>query len=112
MLAPGGFREGTLVKLRYRHVKHDMDAGIIPIHIHIEAEITKGKYHDYDTFVGIEAAEYLKLYFEDRRKGSLDGKVPPEEITDKSPLIRDSRSRTPRPIGEKQLYKLLHNLLL
>src|SRR4030067_2501403 len=46
MLALGGFRIGTLVKLQYRHVKRDLEKGIIPIHIHVEAEITKGKYHD------------------------------------------------------------------
>ena len=41
MLALGGFREGTLLKLKYRHVRDDLEKGITPIHIHIEAEITK-----------------------------------------------------------------------
>lgn len=109
-LALGGFREGTLPKLRYRHVKHDLEAGIVPLHVHIEAEITKGKYHDYDTYLGSEAVEYLKPYLESRRRGSPDGKIPPEEITDDSPLIRDSRSKVPKPIGEKQIYQLIHNL--
>ncbi len=110
MLALGSFREGTLVKLRYRHVKHDLEAGVIPVHIHIESEITKGRYHDYDTFLGAEAVEFLKFYLDDRRKGSPDGKIPPEEIHDDSPLIRDTRFKSPRPIGEKQIYKLIHNL--
>jgi hypothetical protein len=43
MLALGGFREGTLVKLQYRHVKQELEKGITPIHIHVEAEITKRK---------------------------------------------------------------------
>jgi hypothetical protein len=55
-LALGAFREETFTKLTYRHVKEDLEAGITPIHLHIEAEITKGKYHDYDTFLGSEAA--------------------------------------------------------
>ena len=110
MLALGGFREGTLVRLQYRHVQRDLETGVVPIHIHIEAEITKGKYHDYDTFIGPEATEYLKLYLEDRRKGSPDGKMPPEDITGVSPLIRDSHLQIPKPIGEKQVYKLVHNL--
>lgn len=110
MPALGGFREGTLVKLQYRHAKHDLERGIVPIHIHVEAEITKGKYHDYDTFLGAEAAEFLKLYLDGRRKGSPDWKMPPEEIMDESPLIRDSRFKVPRPVGEKQIYKLVHNL--
>jgi hypothetical protein len=62
MLALSGFWIGTLAKLQYRHVKRNLEKGTIPVHIHIEAEITKGKYHDYDTFLGQEAAEYLKAY--------------------------------------------------
>ncbi|MGB6680707.1 MAG: hypothetical protein WBF08_05200, partial [Candidatus Bathyarchaeia archaeon] len=81
ILALGGFREGTLVKLTYGHIKQDFENGIIPLHIHVEPEITKGKYNDYDTFLGREAADYLRLNFETRRKGSPDGKIPFEEIT-------------------------------
>ncbi len=77
MLALGGFRIGTLVKLCYRHVKRDLEKQTIPIHVHIEAEITKGKYHDYDTFLNQEAAEYLRNYLEIRRKGSPTGRMPP-----------------------------------
>jgi integrase len=110
MLALGGFRIGTLVRLRYRHVREDLEAGRVPIHVHIEAEITKGKYHDYDTFLGEEAAEYLRLYLEARRQGHLHPKIPPEEITDESPIIRDEMHAEPRPIGERQLYKVVHAL--
>jgi site-specific recombinase XerD len=110
MLALGGFREGTLARLQYRHVKEDLEKDITPIHIHVEADITKGKYNDYDTFLGQEAAEYLKLYLEQRRQGSPDGRAPPEKLTDTSPLIRDETSHDPRPIGPKQLYKIVHQL--
>ena len=51
MLALGGFRIRTLAKLKYRHVKHDLERGIKTVHIHVGAAITKGKYHDYDTFI-------------------------------------------------------------
>ncbi|MGF3536933.1 MAG: tyrosine-type recombinase/integrase, partial [Candidatus Bathyarchaeia archaeon] len=67
MLALGGFRIGTLVKLRYRHVKRDLEKQATPIHVHVEAEITKGKYHDYDTFLNQEAAQYLRDYLDIRR---------------------------------------------
>lgn len=110
MLALGGFREETLVRLQYRHVRDDMDRGVEPVHLHIEAGITKGKYHDYDTFLGAEAAEYLRLYLEERRRGSPDGKIPPETITEESPLIRDQTRRLVKPIGEKQVYQLVHGL--
>lgn len=110
MLALGGFREGTLVRLQYRHVREDLERGLVPLHIHVEPEITKGKYHDYDTFIGAEAVEYLKLYLQARRKGNLDARLQPEDIHDESPLICDIRSRTPRPIGEKRIYKTIHEL--
>ena len=110
MLALGGFREGTLVKFKYRHVRDDLEKGIVPLHIHIEADITKGKYHDYDTFIGKEAAAYLREYIETRRLGSPDGKIPPENLTDESPLIRNENGPDPKRIGGKQIYKLVHNL--
>ncbi len=114
MLALGGFREGTLTRLQYRHVKEDLERNITPLHIHVEAEITKGKYHDYDSFLPIEGVHYLSLYLEHRRKGLLRY-IKPEEITDESPLIRDEmsdfgRPNAPRPLGEKQIYKVIHQL--
>lgn len=65
-IATGGFREGTFAKLKYRHVKEDLEANRFPIHVHVEAAITKGKYHDYDTFLNNEASTLLKLYIETR----------------------------------------------
>ena len=78
--------------------------------MHVEAEITKGKYGDYDTFLGAEAAEYLKLYLGMRRRGSPDGRNPPETLTDESPIIRDETKRIPRPVGSKQVRKIIHQL--
>jgi hypothetical protein len=90
--------------------RYDLEKGIIPVHVHVEAEITKGKYHDYDTFIGHEATEFLKQYLEARRNGLIDRRIPREEIADESPLIRDHQTKTIRPIGEKQLYKHVHGL--
>jgi integrase len=108
LLALGGFRTGTLVKLQYRHVKRDIEKGIIPIHIHVEAEITKGKYHDYDTFLGQEAADYLRLYLQMRRIGT--DKIPPETITDETPLIRNMQSKIPVAITTSAVHQLVHEL--
>ena len=91
-LALGAFREDTFSKLKYRHVREDLENNRIPIHVHVEAEITKGKYHDYDTFLGAEAAYFLKLYIEQRKKGTE--KIQPENITDESPLIRNGNAST------------------
>ena len=82
MLALSGMRLGTLVKLTYKHVRKDLEKGIIPVHIHVEAEITKGKYHAYDTFIGEEAVKYLNAYLDVRRKGTV--KLPPETLTNES----------------------------
>jgi site-specific recombinase XerD len=108
MLALGAFREETLSKLKYRHVREDIENNRIPIHVHVEAEITKGKYHDYDTFLGAEAAIYLKLYLEQRRKGTI--KLEPETFNDDSPLIRDANRKEVKSIGTKQMGKLVHYL--
>jgi site-specific recombinase XerD len=110
-MATGGFREGTFSKLLYRHVKEDLEANRIPIHVHVEAIISKGKYHDYDTFLNPEACQFLKLYIEERRRGSRG--MPPEEITDNSPLIRNSHCST-RVLGvsEKTLRKIVHTTAL
>jgi site-specific recombinase XerD len=106
----GGFREGTFSKLQYRHVKHDLEAGITPLHIHVEAEITKGKYGDYDTFLGAEAVNYLKLYLQQRRQGTRYQE--PEIITDTSPLIRDEGRAEPKGITPKQVRTIIHGLYL
>jgi len=100
------------VRLRYSHVKRDLEKQAIPVHVHVEAEITKGKYHDYDTFLNPEAADYLRAYIEIRRKGSPTGRMPPENIRDDSPLIRDSLYMHPRPITTGRLHSMIHNLYI
>jgi integrase len=85
LLAVGGFRSGSLVQLKYRHVKRDLENGITPVHVHVEAAITKGKRHDYDTFLNREATEYLKTYLDTRQKGTVGR--PPQCLNDESPLI-------------------------
>lgn len=107
-LALGGFREDTFSKLLYRHVREDLEKNIVPIHIHVEAEITKGKYHDYDTFLGAEAAQFLKLYIDLRKKGTE--KMPPEDLANESPLIRSATSKKPKTITPKQIRTIVHGL--
>ena len=59
----GFFRDETLAKLQYRHVQEDLEKGVVSVHALVEAEITKGKYADYDT-LSSQAPEYLRLYLE------------------------------------------------
>jgi integrase len=88
MLALGGFRVGALVRLRYRHVMRDLEKSIVPVHVHVESEITKG---GYDTFLASEAVDALNLYLEERRKGKLYSLKEPEKIHDDSPLFRNQQ---------------------
>lgn len=101
LMAVGGFRNGTLVQLKYRHVRQDLEKGKTTIHVHVEPAITKGKRHDYDTFLNKEASDYLKTYLDARRKGTK--RRPPESLNDESPLIsyyRQIRPLTPPHIGD------------
>jgi len=110
LLALGGFREGTLVRLCYRHVADDLERGVVPLHVHVEAEITKGKYADYDAFLGDEAVEYLRLYLAQRRAGSPELRTPPEQVTMESPLIRNTHSAIVKPISPSRVHSIIHNL--
>jgi len=106
-LASGGFRSGTLSKLKYRHVKNDLESGTVPVHVHVEAAITKGKLRDYSTFLCQDAVDYLKAYLDSRKKGV--GLYRPEEIIDESPLIR-GRGRTTKPLSTDSLENLVREL--
>jgi site-specific recombinase XerD len=108
LLALGGFREGTLSKLKYRHVREDIEKNISPLHVDVPIELTKGKYEAYSTFVGAEAEYYLRLYLDDRRKGNSRRK--PEDLTDDSPLIRDEHKVEPQGITPKQIRRIVHGL--
>lgn len=109
LLGLGGFRLGTLAKLTYGHIREDIENNRIPLHIHVETEITKGKYHEYDTFVGLEAVQYIKDYLTARKTGGLN--LPTEVLTNDSPLIRNEHSSTVEPITTGQLYNILHKLM-
>jgi len=120
ILCLSGMREGTLVRLKYGHIRDDFENGRSPIHIHVDESITKGQYSDYDTFIDHEATDYLRKYIEARKKGGvLHPYIGPEQFNDNSPLIRDELNdrvrgplrTTPQPIGEKQLYKLIHSVI-
>jgi integrase len=116
MMALGGFRVGTLARLQYHHIKQDLEADIIPLHIHIEAEITKGKYGTYNTFLSKEAVQYLKEYLDYRKQPRTSHmhhkqNYPGERITDTSPLIRDRHCLAQvKPISSISISTVVHRL--
>lgn len=46
-----------------------------------------------------------------RRNGGLPNKIPPENLKDESPLIRDEHSKVVKPLTPSQVYNILHRLL-
>jgi integrase len=109
MMAVGGFRTGTLLALQYKNVKYDLERNIIPVHVHIDALITKGKYCSYDTFLNEESTEYLRAYLDTRRKGTAT--IPPEKITDTSPIIRNYlRNDEIYTITPSGIHRAVHDL--
>lgn len=106
------------MKLVYRDLKQDFEAGIRLVHVHVDSDDTKGKYGSYDTFFDAEALHFLRLYLETRKTERLDPRIQPEQIYDDSPIIRDElwdqqrQSSEARPIGTRQVYKIVHRMFL
>jgi len=109
ILATSGLRVSTLSKLTYKHVKHDLENNIAPVCIVVNAEITKGKYHSYFTFLNHETADLLKAYLQLRKVGTAN--LPPEEINDESPLIRSANRAycrsTVKPVTNYSLQNII-----
>lgn len=108
ILAVCGLRVGTLLKLQYRHVKQDLERNIVPIHVHVEAELTKHKHRSFDTFLNDEASDCLRSYIEARKRGTQ--KIPPEQIQDESPLIRAKLCKQVKTVTVGSVQGLIHDL--
>jgi len=62
----GGLRPYTIAKLKYRDVKEDYEANIIPLRVVVRKEIAKGNYGNYYTFVGEETVNLLHRVLKQR----------------------------------------------
>jgi len=90
-----GIRRGSIPYIKYGHIKKDLEAGIIPVRIHLRAEEVKGEYFAYDTFIDKQAVEDICLSLEQRKRGTR--KIPPEVISDESPLFRKENTKVVEP---------------
>ncbi len=94
-------RDGEFLRLKYKHIKPDFEAGRTPLRVWIvgDEEIRRNRikirHRRYDPYVGKETYEVLVNYFDSRRKGT--DKIPPEVITDESPLLRQISK--PKPVS-------------
>ena len=73
MMAQSGQRPFTLCLLRRKHIEPDFTKGIIPCEIKVPAELAKGEFGAYFTFMGEESVKRLRHYFRQR------GVVGPED---------------------------------
>ena len=67
LMCQSGLRPSTICQLRKENLEPDFSNNVTPCKITIPAEITKGNYGKYITFIGKEAVDYLHLYFESER---------------------------------------------
>lgn len=85
-LFQSGLRAGTLGNLDYGHVREQLEAGRVPIRLHVVPNIDKkSSLVDYYTFFGVEAADALRAYIAERRERG-------EDLKDDSPLFVDRAS--------------------
>ena len=110
VLAQSGMRVGTLAGLTYGHVKEGLEKGEVPLRIHISSMEAKGRVRSFDTFIGSEAIDYLKLYLESRQRGTK--KIPGEKLTERSPLFRDQRGKDAKALRYVGIYADIRKALL
>lgn len=66
VMSQSGLRPGTLSRLRLRHVEPELSKGIVPCKVEVPAELSKGEFGAYFSFIGEEAIDRLKAYLATR----------------------------------------------
>jgi len=67
MMAESGLRPGTLLALRYKHIKQDYEKDSIPMKIELPSDILKDRISDRWTFIGEDGFRVLKEYLATRK---------------------------------------------
>ena len=71
VMAQSGLRPHTISALRYENLLPDFENGTIPCKIEVPKGLTKGKYQSYFSFVGEDAINALKDYFNADKEGQI-----------------------------------------
>jgi integrase/uncharacterized coiled-coil protein SlyX len=97
-----GLRISDVRNLNYGHVSDGLekDLKFIPLQLVTQKAKTVAK-----TFVGPEAIEALRLYLDERRKGTR--RMPPEVITKDSPLFRTNEQGPVKRISRQGLSSMI-----
>jgi integrase len=102
-LLESGARIGSVLALRYRHLKEDLENGTVPCAVRFPTSITKGSV-EYTGFIGELAAgalkDYLRWRSNDRESKDVHGR---KQVIRGRPLTDDSfvfESRTGRQLSK------------
>jgi len=66
IMVESGLRPGTILQLRYKHIKDDFERGIVPMRIILPSEILKDRISSRFTFIGEDGFRILKEYLSTR----------------------------------------------
>ena len=83
MMAQTGLRPHTICELRLEHIQPDFDENVIPCNVKVPAEIAKGEYRDFFTFMGSESVQHLRDYLKKRPDLSLESYLFTQHGTEK-----------------------------
>lgn len=97
-----GFRVSDVRRINYGDLADGLERGdqFIPISLVTQKYKTTAK-----TFIGPEAIEAIKQYLNARRMGTR--RIPPEQITHKTPLFRTSENGTVKRLSRNGLSSML-----
>jgi hypothetical protein len=73
-MAQSGLRPHTISALRYKNIQPDFEKGVIPCKIEVPRGLTKGKYQSHFTFIGEDAVQALKTYFNRDKQEKMEPK--------------------------------------
>jgi len=111
-LIESGARIGSVLKLRYKNIKEDLESGKLPCKIVFPSAITKGSI-SYVGFIGEDAVNVLKDYLKwrstDRERKDRHGKIvvlKARPITDESYLFE---SRNDKPLSRNSMIERIQN---
>lgn len=81
--AQTGLRPHTICELKLKHIQPDFDENTIPCKINVPAEIAKGEYRDFFTFMSSESVQHLRDYLKKRPDLSLESYLFTQHGTEK-----------------------------
>lgn len=81
--AQTGLRPHTICELKLKHIQPDFDENTIPCKINVPAEIAKGEYRDFFTFMGSESVQHLRDYLKKRPDLNLESYLFTQHGTEK-----------------------------